>query len=257
MRKPAVSGRQSAAGKEANHPISAVVEKREPGFGRRTRGNLPFGWLIVFTLAAVGWATGAVAQGNPAGSASNGQNSAPIPKALAPYMSCGFPDGLRIVGTSSLGQGPMSRPVQTARGTENIELQAGEQVIFSYPLTDDFANAKVELLPADRYAELKQTLLGNLHFLEHERNGPTAALALPVGLHGFEVHGNDVRKLEGNVLGMYVMFDDPAHVATTIYFLNQHAWARKFQTMDAYGRLRDNFLRTYTGCVRENQALAR
>jgi hypothetical protein len=46
-------------------------------------------------------------------------------------------------------------------------------------------------------------------------------------------------------------------VATTVYFLNQQSWQRKFQTMDEYGRLRDNFLRNYTGCVRENQALER
>jgi hypothetical protein len=78
-----------------------------------------------------------------------------------------------------------------------------------------------------------------------------------VGLHGFEVHGNDLRKLEGSVLGMYVLFDDKAHVATTVYFLNQQAWQRKFQTMDEYGQLRDRFLQRYTGCVRENQALER
>ncbi len=204
----------------------------------------------------------APAQVPQAGSAANHKTpdaaqDAPVPKALVPYTSCVFPDGLRVTQTSSLGQGPMVRPVPTADGTHNIDLEAGEQVVFSYPLMDAFANAKVELLPADKYAALKQTLIDNVHFLEHERGGPTPALALPVGLHGFEVHGNDVRKLEGNMLGMYVMFDDKAHVATTIFFLNQQAWARKFQTMDEYGRLRDKFLRTYTGCVRENQALAR
>jgi hypothetical protein len=56
---------------------------------------------------------------------------------------------------------------------------------------------------------------------------------------------------------MYVLFDDKAHVATTVYFLNQQAWERKFQTMGEYGRLRDSFLKAYTGCVRVNQAVAR
>ncbi|MGA9984935.1 MAG: hypothetical protein WBP95_15770, partial [Acidobacteriaceae bacterium] len=150
-----------------------------------------------------------------------------------------------------------SRPVQTARGTEQIELEAGERVMFQYPLTDFFADAKVELLPAGTYAQFKETLLSNLHFLESERGGPAPARALPVGLHGFEVHGNDRHKLEGNVLGMYLLFDDTSHVATTIYFLNQQAWQRKFQTMDEYGRLRDSFLRNFTGCVRVNQAVER
>jgi hypothetical protein len=164
---------------------------------------------------------------------------------------------LRIVTVDPLAQGVATRPIQTAQGTQQIELEAGERVMLQYPLTDFFANVKVELLPAAKYPQLKQTLLANLHFLESERGGPTPARALPVGLHGFEVHGNDRQKLEGNVVGMYVLFDDKTHVATTVYFLNQESWKRKFQTMDEYGRLRDNFLRNYTGCVRENQALER
>jgi hypothetical protein len=71
------------------------------------------------------------------------------------------------------------------------------------------------------------------------------------------VHGNDLRKLAGSVLGMYVLLDDKAHVATTVYFLNQQAWQRKFRTMEEYGRLRDSFLKSYTGCVRVNQAVER
>jgi hypothetical protein len=54
-----------------------------------------------------------------------------------------------------------------------------------------------------------------------------------------------------------VLLDDKAHVATTVYFLNQQAWQRKFQTMEEYGRLRDSFLKSYTGCVRVNQAVER
>ena len=199
--------------------------------------------LIV--CGAGGWAQGG---GAPASGAA---------KALVPYTSCVFPDGLRIVETTPLAPGVKSRTVQTATGMQAIDMVAGERVLFAYPMTDDFANVKAELLPAGRYAALKQTLIGNLDFLESQRGGPSKAEALPAGLHGFEVHGNDRRKLEGDVLGMYLLFDDPAHVATTIYFLNQQAWARKFQTMDEYGRLRDEFLRVYTGCVRQNEGLER
>ena len=185
------------------------------------------------------------------------QSTAPVAKALVPYMTCSFPDGLRVVGTTPLATGVASRPVETANGTQSVEMDAAEQVTFGYPLTDLFANAKVELLPAARYLEMKRILLANLTFLESERNGPTEARAMPVGLHGFEVHGNDLRKLAGSVLGMYVLLDDKAHVATTVYFLNQQAWQRKFQTMEEYGRLRDSFLKSYTGCVRVNQAAER
>jgi hypothetical protein len=164
---------------------------------------------------------------------------------------------LRIVGVDPLADGVQSRSVQTMTGMHHVGLVAGERVMFAYPMTDFYANVKAELLPADRYTELKQTLIANLQFLESQPGGPWPAKALPAGLHEFEVHGNDRPKLEGGVVGMYLLFDDQAHVATTIYFLNQHAWQRKFQTMEEYGRLRDNFLRTYTGCVRQNQSLER
>lgn len=235
LREAAVSSRCKAV----KTPALCV---RHAVFGRVRRG-----WLVPVGVVMAGWAGVAGAQG--------AAPSVPVPKALIPYTSCSFPDGLRIVSVEPLVQGVSSRPVQTVEGTQQIELEAGERVMFQYPLTDFFADAKVELLPADRYPELKAALLANLHFLESERGGPTPARALPVGLHGFEVHGNDRQKLEGNVVGMYVLFDDTTHVATTVYFLNQQTWQRKFQTMDEYGRLRDGFLRTYTGCVRENQAI--
>lgn len=174
---------------------------------------------------------------------------------LEAYTSCSFPDGLEIVSVKPLAGGRLL--VATAAGTETIDPAAGEQVMFSYPMTDYFANAKVELLPADQYAQDKEILLGNLHLMESQREGPVAAEALPAGLHGFDVQGNNRAALDGDVVGMYLLFDDPAHVVTTISFLNQHAWQRKFQTMAEYERLRDSFLQHYTACVRQNQAIER
>ena len=258
MRSTAVSSQQLAVSKKAafsfGNRANRCVRPAQAKIGLEwgtldwAFGNAAIGCVLAVGLSAAAQSGVPVPATNP---------NAAIPKALVPYTTCGFPDGLRIGTVEPLAEGLSSRPVQTAQGTEQIELEAGERVMFQYPLTDFFADAKVELLPAGRYAQFKETLLSNLHFLESERGGPTPARALPVGLHGFEVHGNDRQKLEGNVVGMYVLFDDPMHVATTVYFLNQESWQRKFQTMDEYGRLRDNFLRVYTGCVRENQALAR
>lgn len=211
--------------------------------------------MVAVAVAMAGWALPGVVAAQGAGQ--NLGSGAPVPKALAPYTTCVFTDGLRVMEVDPLEPGVTSRPVETAAGVQRIDVEAGARVMFAYPLTDFFANAKVEMLPAANYAELKKALVSNLHYLEAERGGPMPARALPVGLHGFEVHGNDRQKLEGNVLGMYLLFDDSAHVATTVYFLNQQAWQRKFQTMDEYGRLRDSFLRNYTGCVRENQGLGK
>jgi len=183
---------------------------------------------------------------------------APSPGGVGPlqaYTSCSFPDGLEIVSVKRLTAGPLL--VATDAGTQTIDTVAGEQMMFSYPMTDYFANAKVELLPADEYAQSREILLANLHLMESQRDGPVRAEALPAGLHGFDVHGNNRTALDGDVLGMYQLFDDSNHVVTTVSFLNQHGWERKFQTMAEYERLRDSFLRNYTGCVRQNQAIER
>lgn len=174
---------------------------------------------------------------------------------LKPYTSCFFPDGLEIDSVDALAPEGGTSDVETAQGVQHIDLVAGDRVLFSYPFTDFFANAKVEELPADTYAQEKQALLANLHYLEAQPGGPTPARALPSDLHGFEVHGNNRQKLQGSVLGMYLIFDDSAHIVTSVQFLNQESWRRKFQAMDEYERLRDRFLTTYTGCVRENQAI--
>lgn len=129
-------------------------------------------------------------------------------------------------------------------------MDAGVRVMFAYPDTDFYANVKAELLPAENYGQLKQFLLGNFHYLEH---GTVVNTSLHSPLNGFEAHGLDRDKLEGGVLGVYLLFDDSAHVVTTIYLLNQEPKSRKFQTLEEYRELRDRFLVTYSTCIRKNQ----
>jgi hypothetical protein len=191
----------------------------------------------------------------PAASAASA--AAPAGDPLEAWTSCYFPDGLQILSVEPLAANVTSRTVDTADGSEKIDLVAGKQVLFAWPFTDIFANVRAEELPADRYPALKAALLANLTWLESQPDGPEHAQSLSGNLHGFEVQGNNRRKLEGSVLGMYLVFDDTTHVAATVSFLNQESWRRKFQTMDEYAKLRDRFLTTYTGCVRENQALGK
>jgi hypothetical protein len=63
----------------------------------------------------------------------------------------------------------------------------------------------------------------------------------------------DREKLEGGVLGIYLFFDNSAHVVTNIYLLNQEPQNRKFQTIEEYRQLRDRFLVSYSACIRKNQ----
>jgi len=172
------------------------------------------------------------------------------PTALSPYTSCRFSDGLKIVQIDSLPPSVHSREVETDAGTRQVDLDAGIRVMFAYPDTDFYANVKAELLPGANYPQLKQILLDSL---QHLAPGNTINTSLHSPMNGLEIHGLDREKLEGGVLGVYLIFDNSAHVVTTVYFLNQDPPGRRFQTIEEYGKLRDRFLDSYSACVRKNQ----
>jgi hypothetical protein len=169
------------------------------------------------------------------------------------YKTCKFVDGLEVVEVSPLTQGITARTVDTSKGKRQIDLLAGNRIMFAYPNTDFYANLKVERLPAQNYSELKHTLIDNFDYLlasgDNERNYSLEPL-----MNGFDIRGLDRGKIEGGVVGVYLLFDDATHDVMTIYFLNQEPNARKFQTLEDYRRLRDQFLTTYTSCIRGNQA---
>ena len=70
-------------------------------------------------------------------------------------------------------------------------------------------------------------------------------------LNGFEIYGFDRTALDGNVLGIYLFFDNVHHVATTAYFLNAPQGQRKFNNVAEYDQAREAFLNAYTVCVRK------
>jgi hypothetical protein len=176
--------------------------------------------------------------------------SMPGDTALTPYSSCQFSDGLQIVHIDPLAPSITSREVYTDSGSRQIDMQAGRRIMFAYPDTDFYANGKAELLPAANYPQLKQFLIDNFQHIAH---GNIVNTTLHSPLNGFEIHGLDREKLEGGVLGIYLLFDEQTHVVITIYLLNQEPQYRKFQSMEEYRKLRGQFLNTYTACIRNNQ----
>jgi hypothetical protein len=176
--------------------------------------------------------------------------SMPGAAVLAPYSSCQFQDGLRVVRVDPLRPGVTSRSVETDSGPRQIDMQAGLRMLFAYPSTDYYANVKAELLPAANYPQLKRFLLDEFQYLSH-RDKVNVALRSPI--NGFEVHGLDGKNLKGGPLGFYLLFDDSANVVTTIYLLNQRPKRREFQSVEEYSDLRDRFLNSYTACIRTNQ----
>jgi len=175
---------------------------------------------------------------------------------LHAYESCTFDDGLQIAKIDSLPPGVQQRTVETTQGPKVIHMQAGRRIMFAYGIGGDFfANVKPELLPADTWAIEKRDLLGELAAMVASDHDMLPNKSLPDTMHGLEVHGVDRAELKGGTLGIYLLFDNTRHIATSVYLLNQQPLTRRFQTIEQYRDLRTRFLATYTGCITQNQSL--
>jgi hypothetical protein len=165
------------------------------------------------------------------------------------YVGCKFADGLAVVETAPLAPGIHERTVDTSKGPRQIPMVEGRRVMFAYPGKDFYANVKVEILPEKNYSETKQFLIDNFDYILASDNGGTRNYSLKPTMNGLDVMGLDRDKLEGGVLGIYLLLDNSSRMVTTIYFLNQEPKDRSFQTIDEYRAIRDHFLSTYTACV--------
>jgi hypothetical protein len=173
----------------------------------------------------------------------------PSIKAFVPYTRCTLSEGLSVVETASLGPGVTSRTVTTMKGPRSVAITAGRRVMFAYPDEDFYANVKVEILPAEGYADSKDALIGDFeHILASDDNSRN--YALKPRLNQFDIQGLDRSKREGGVLGIYLLFDDPTRTVITIYFLNQEP-PKRFHNMQEYAVIRDRFLNEYTSCIRK------
>ena len=182
--------------------------------------------------------------------AQSGLNSARLDSsAFDRYTGCKFSDELSVVETSPLAPGIHERTVQTSKGPRQVPMVEGRRVMFAYPGKDFFANVKVEILPEKDYAETRQTLVDNFDYMLAASKDSTRNYELKPKLNGLDIRGLDRDKLEGGVLGVYVLFDDASRILTTIYFLNQEPKDRSFQTIEEYRMARDRFLSSYVACI--------
>ena len=176
--------------------------------------------------------------------------------ALHDYESCTFDDGLQIVKIDSLPPGVQERSVDTTSGPKTIRMLAGRRVLLAYGISGDaFANVKPEILPDDTWAVERQALLDGLDAMLNSSHDTLPDTTLPRQIHGLEVRGFNRTALHGGTLGFYLIFDDDRHIATSVYLLNQEPLTRRFQTIDQYRQLASRFLKTYTSCIAQNQAL--
>lgn len=170
---------------------------------------------------------------------------------LEPYTLCKFSDELSIDTAVRFPSDVTSRTVNTASGRKDISILDGYRILFSYPGTDVFANVKFEMLQPLRYLSDKKSIIEGMEFLASPAKGVKDPLEHDEYLE-YEVYALNNRSISGRgPISMYTLFNDTENMVITVYFLNQKAERRKFQTYEEYQGLRDRFLDDLMSCAQE------
>jgi hypothetical protein len=204
----------------------------------KIRPTALFGALLLFAFAP------AAISGQPSN-----------PSSLKPYLTCKFDDGLKIVETSRHRQATSPdrfRTVETNGVEEKVSVVDGYRIMVAYPKTHYFANIKAENSNPDDYEKDKETVIANLKSVTSTAGDIESKEPTKISYNGFEGYSSSRKTLNMGTLGIVMLFSDTRHEILTIYLLNQEPKHRKFQTIEEWRALRDNFLNNYTACIKNN-----
>ena len=177
---------------------------------------------------------------------------------LKPFTACDLHDGLRIVQVDRLPKKVKSRTVQTSSGDRKISLADGYRVMVAYnDHRDWFANIKAEKSVAAEYERDKQSAVENLKWAVSVGKEMESQEPVKVSFGEYEGYGSSRQTLIGNILGIYVLFSDVDRTITTFYFINHNSNRKRFQTIEEWRVVRDEFLKTYTACARSDRSVPR
>lgn len=175
---------------------------------------------------------------------------------LKPYTTCKVPGDLNIKQVTRRSAGDNYREVTTGNGKQKVSVVDGYRVMFAYPdLTYYFANVKIEQSAPESYAADKRILADELKYYSAIKEATAMIFTDRKILNGFEHYGIDRDKIDvGGQVATHVLFYDPAHLVVTIYFLNQSKAVflnkRRFETIEQFHELRDEFLNSYSKCLK-------
>lgn len=176
---------------------------------------------------------------------------------LKPFTTCELDNGLKIVQVDRLPKDVKSRNVTTSKGEQAISLADGYRVMVSYNENKDwFANIKVEKSVTADYEQDKERVIENLKWAASTSKELESQEPIKISFGEYEGYGTSKRTLIGNMLGIYVLLSDVDHTIITFYFINQNPKRKRFQTIEEWRILRDEFLKTYTTCVKNNRSAA-
>ena len=168
------------------------------------------------------------------------------------YTSCRFDNDLYIKEVTRRNKsGEKYRTVTTADGEKKVSVVDGYRVMFAYEKARYyFANVKVEESNAQDYANDKETVIEHIKHLPFHNVPVKMTFREKRSFNGFEVYGADMDVIDKDgVIGIYVIFSDADNVIVTIYFLNQGRENRRFNNIEEFRGLRDDFLNRYTRCI--------
>jgi len=175
---------------------------------------------------------------------------------LKPFTSCDLHDGLKIVQVDRLPKNVKSRTIKTTKGDQKISLADGYRVMVAYNEDRDwFANVKAERSITAQYERDKQNAIENLKWAVSVGKEMEAPEPVKVSFGEYEGYGSARRTLIGNMLGIYVLFSDTDHTIVTFYFINQNSKRKRFETIEDWRIVRDEFLKTYTACAKNNRSV--
>lgn len=174
---------------------------------------------------------------------------------LKPFTTCELDSGLKIVQVDRLPKDVTARTVTTSKGEQAISLADGYRVMVAYNEHKDwFANIKAEKSITSEYERDKELVIENLKWAASTSKEMETQEPVKVSIAEYEGYGTSKRTLVGNTLGIYVLFSDVNHTITTFYFINQNPKRKRFQTIEEWRVLRDEFLKTYTACSTNNRS---
>lgn len=180
----------------------------------------------------------------------------PNSDSLKPYTTCKVPGDLKIKEVTRRTATGKYREVTTDNGKQKVSVVDGYRVMFAYPdLTYYFANVKIEQSAPDNYSSDKEVLVNQLKHYSTIKEATPMIFEDKTMLNGFEHFGVDRNKIDvGDQVGIHVLFYDSAHLVVTIYLLNQSKAVflnnRRFETIKQYRELRDDFLNSYSECLK-------
>jgi hypothetical protein len=214
--------------------------------------------MTPFNKQAIMIALLAVSAFSPTVSGQSNSNTDP----LKPYTTCKLSGGLQV---REVTRRPKSlekyREVTTAKGSERVSVVDGYRVMFSYKdVRYYYANVKIEQSDPASYVQDKERIINSLKHVASSKNNTNVIYAYKMILNGFEHYGTDRDVIDiGGTIGTHVLYLDSDNLIVTIYFLNQDdkttgslLWGgkRRFNNIEEYRTLRDEFLSRYSECLK-------